>query len=298
MQRKIRLIAALVVSALNLVTGNFVAAHDPDIKSDRPITTTADTDPDAYAVFLPLAVKAAPPNHQPATPASPFPPLNAVAPTTLSQLLWQGGDPDDDPVTYYVTLEADDTTPDRRIYEGADAACGPGDLAPSTRYYWQVIAEDSHGATAAGPVWTFTTQSLPPPPGTYAEEVVALTNAERAKVGCPALAPSTQLNQAAQGHSTDMAVNDYFSHTSLDGRTPWDRILATGYTYTTAAENIAAGYSTPAAVVSGWMNSSGHRANILNCALTEIGVGYVYYTPDTGSVNYQHYWTQVFATPQ
>lgn len=131
----------------------------------------------------------------------------------------------------------------------------------------------------------------------FAAEVVTLTNLERAKTGCPALGISAQLNQAAGNHSLDMALNDYFSHTSLDGRTPWDRIEATGYTYTRAAENIAAGYSTPAAVVQGWMNSAGHRANILNCSLTEIGVGYEYLSNDTGAVNYRHYWTQVFATP-
>ncbi|MBN1249148.1 MAG: CAP domain-containing protein [Anaerolineae bacterium] len=137
-----------------------------------------------------------------------------------------------------------------------------------------------------------------PPPPDFATEVVILTNAERAKAGCPALAISPQLTQAAQDHSTDMAINDYFSHYSLDGRTPWDRIRATGYSYARAAENIAAGYNSPASVVAGWMNSDGHRANILNCALTEIGVGYTYLSPDIGSVNYHHYWTQVFATPQ
>jgi len=128
-------------------------------------------------------------------------------------------------------------------------------------------------------------------------EVIALTNAERANHGCAPLAYNPRLTAAAQGHSRDMAINDYFSHYSLDGRTPWDRIRATGYDYDRAAENIAAGYGSPASVVAGWMTSSGHRANILNCALTEIGVGYHYLSPDTGSVNYSRYWTQVFATP-
>ena len=129
-------------------------------------------------------------------------------------------------------------------------------------------------------------------------EVVVLTNQERAKAGCPALTVNPQLTGAAEGHSADMAINDYFSHYSLDGWSPWARIKETGYTYSLAAENIAAGYSTPAAVVQGWMNSDGHRANILNCSLTEIGVGYLYLANDTGSVNCHHYWTQVFATPR
>ena len=73
---------------------------------------------------------------------------------------------------------------------------------------------------------------------------------------------------------------------------------AAGYSYSLAAENIAAGYSTPQAVVQGWMNSPGHRDNILNCALQEIGVGYRNLEIDTGSVNYHYYWTQVFASPR
>ena len=105
---------------------------------------------------------------------------------------------------------------------------------------------------------------------------------------------SSQLAAAAQGHSEDMAHNDYFSHTSLDGRSPWDRIQAEGYNFWSAAENIAAGYPTPAAVMAGWMNSDGHRASILNCGLEDIGVGYYYLANDTGDSNYHHYWTQNF----
>lgn len=127
--------------------------------------------------------------------------------------------------------------------------------------------------------------------------VVDLVNAERSKRGCDPLRVSDQLASAAQGHSKDMALNDFFSHTSSDGRSPWDRIRETGYSFSSAAENIAAGYPTAASAVSGWMNSSGHRANILNCSLEETGVGYYYLQNDTGNVNYRHYWTQVFARP-
>ena len=71
-----------------------------------------------------------------------------------------------------------------------------------------------------------------------------------------------------------MADNNYFSHTSRNGRTPLDRIKASGFTPVSAwAENIAMGYPTPADVVTGWMNSAGHRANIMNCAYTHAGVG-------------------------
>lgn len=123
-------------------------------------------------------------------------------------------------------------------------------------------------------------------------EVVNLTNQERAEFGCPALAISDQLTQAAQGHAEDMAATSTLSHTGSDGSSPWDRILATGYTYSAAAENVAAGYQTPESVVQGWMNSEGHRNNILNCDLTEIGVGYAL------SPTNVPFWTQVFATPR
>jgi uncharacterized protein YkwD len=131
---------------------------------------------------------------------------------------------------------------------------------------------------------------------TESQEVVQLVNAERAQAGCSPLQVSSQLTAAAQGHSADMALNNFFSHVSLDGRSPWDRILAEGYNFWSAAENIAAGYPTPASVMAAWMESDGHRANILNCDLEDIGVGYYYLANDSGDVNYHHYWTQDFGT--
>ena len=132
----------------------------------------------------------------------------------------------------------------------------------------------------------------------YAQQVVELTNQERARAGCQPLRINPQLVQAAQGHSEDMAFNDFFSHTGSDGSAPWDRIEDTGYEWREAGENIAAGYMTPQAVMNGWMDSDGHRANILRCSYEEIGVGYIYIQSDPGSINYRHYWTQVFARPR
>lgn len=129
-----------------------------------------------------------------------------------------------------------------------------------------------------------------------AAQVVELVNNERAQAGCPPLQISSQLAAAALGHSKDMADNDYFSHTSLDGRAFWQRIEAQGYSFWSAGENIAAGYQTPAAVMAGWMDSSGHRANILDCDFKDIGVGYYYLANDSGDLNYRHYWTQDFGT--
>ncbi|MEV5558360.1 CAP domain-containing protein [Nonomuraea wenchangensis] len=126
--------------------------------------------------------------------------------------------------------------------------------------------------------------------GTAVEnEVVRLTNAERAKGGCGALTHDSRLRRAAYEHSADMAKNDYFEHDSQDGRDVGDRIRATGFTASAWAENIAMGQRTAAEVVKGWMNSDGHRRNIMNCAYTHIGVGAA--KDGQGRL----YWTQDFA---
>lgn len=147
----------------------------------------------------------------------------------------------------------------------------------------------------------------PPPPPPPAEtnpaledQVLVLVNQHRAAgATCggtpfgpvPALAMDPALRVAARGHSQDMAINDYFSHTSLDGRTFDQRIWNAGYTGSLPlGENIAAGQPTPAAVVAGWMSSAGHCANIMKPGFAEIGVGYAY----TATSTYGHYWTQSF----
>jgi formylglycine-generating enzyme required for sulfatase activity len=134
--------------------------------------------------------------------------------------------------------------------------------------------------------------TVKPTPNTsnFPSAVVYLTNQERVKAGCSPLSINPLLTQAAQAHSEDMAARNYFSHYSPEGETPGDRIRKTGYVYVRAAENIAAGQSSPQAVVPALMNSPEHRANILNCALREIGVGYA------TNQNAYPYWTQVFGT--
>lgn len=111
------------------------------------------------------------------------------------------------------------------------------------------------------------------PASTAAAQVLALVNAERAKQGCAPVRDNQRLDTAARLHSEDMAANDYFSHTSQDGRDPGDRIAAAGYAWSTYGENIARGQQTAADVMNGWMNSPGHRANILNCAFNDMGMG-------------------------
>ncbi|WP_158821915.1 CAP domain-containing protein [Streptomyces sp. NRRL F-5727] len=122
--------------------------------------------------------------------------------------------------------------------------------------------------------------------GSAADQVISLVNAERAKAGCGPLTANATLTSAAQGHSDDMAARDFFDHTNPDGDGPGERVTAAGYPWTTYGENIAKGQTTPEQVMDAWMNSPGHRANILNCDFKEIGVGI---HTDGGP-----YWTQVF----
>ncbi|WP_240449914.1 CAP domain-containing protein [Streptomyces sp. S1] len=117
--------------------------------------------------------------------------------------------------------------------------------------------------------------------------MIALVNAERAKEGCGAVTGNSLLARAAQGHSDDMAARDFFDHTNPDGAGPGERVTATGYGWSTYGENIAMGQQTAEQVMEAWMNSPGHRANILNCSFKELGVGL--HTGDGGP-----YWTQVF----
>ncbi|GGU43405.1 CAP domain-containing protein [Streptomyces lavendofoliae] len=102
--------------------------------------------------------------------------------------------------------------------------------------------------------------------------VLALVNAERAKAGCGPVQASRGLSALAGAYSEDMARRGFFSHTDPDGASPWDRAAKAGV-QGLAAENIARGQSDAQAVMESWMNSDGHRANILNCDYTRLGVG-------------------------
>ncbi|MEB9787583.1 CAP domain-containing protein, partial [Bacillus cereus] len=107
----------------------------------------------------------------------------------------------------------------------------------------------------------------------FEQRVVELTNAERAKQGLPALKIDTELSKVARIKSEDMQKNNYFDHNSPTYGSPFDMMKKFGISYTSAGENIAQGQRTPEEVVQAWMNSAGHRANILNNGFTHIGVG-------------------------
>lgn len=136
--------------------------------------------------------------------------------------------------------------------------------------------------------------SVPSPSDTvnaYEKEVIRLTNIERSKAGLPALKENAQLSKVARLKSQDMANKGYFSHQSPTYGSPFQMMQSFGLRFSSAGENIAYGQRTPEEVVRAWMNSPGHRANILSRSYTEIGVGLA------RNKNGTPYWTQMFMQP-
>jgi uncharacterized YkwD family protein len=122
-------------------------------------------------------------------------------------------------------------------------------------------------------------------------EVVRLVNIERSKNGLQALKENWQLSRVARYKSADMAAKNYFSHTSPTYGSPFRMMESFGIKYSAAGENIAYGQKTPQQVMTAWMNSPGHRSNILSPSYTQIGVGYAKNKSGTA------YWTQMFIKP-
>jgi uncharacterized YkwD family protein len=143
----------------------------------------------------------------------------------------------------------------------------------------QPVQEQS--VTTTQPTTSQTTSTL----SAYEQKVVDLTNQERTKNGLPALKVDLTLSKMAREKSRDMSANGYFSHTSPTYGSPFDMMKKYGISYRYAGENIAMGQRTPEEVVKAWMNSEGHRKNILSANFNYIGVGYV---------SQGNYWTQEF----
>jgi uncharacterized protein YkwD len=121
------------------------------------------------------------------------------------------------------------------------------------------------------------TRPVVPPPSQVSRNItdlLALTNQDRLNNGCQALTLNTALMRAAYGHARDMSERDYFSHTSLDGRTYDQRIRAAGYTGDDIGENIASGFGDAPQVQDAWMDHAGHRRNILDCSFKWVGISY------------------------
>ena len=203
--------------------------------------------------------------------------------------------------THYTTPELTETA---RYWVRVSNAVGSVDSQTATITVSAPTAPAPPAPPAPTPPAPPTPPPVPPPPDpsatVFENEVLALVNQRRAAgATCGgtahppvvALAMNANLRLAAQGHSQDMATNNYFSHTSLDGRTFVDRIRGAGYTGSgPLGENIAAGQGSPAAVVNGWMGSTGHCQNIMNGSYRSIGVGYAF---RAGS-QFGSYWTQTF----
>ncbi|MCL7457113.1 CAP domain-containing protein [Micromonospora echinofusca] len=211
---------------------------------------------DPAAVDDPIAAAPVLPDTEPTPGDALVPPTPSTAPTTARPT------PSATKTARPTPAPSRTTAPSRRIAERSTAPAGGGTRTPT-------------GSTAAG---------------SQASQVVALVNAERAKAGCGAVSVDDKLTTAAQRHSQDQADHRNMSHTGSDGSNVGTRLDRVGYSWRTYGENVAWNQKTPAAVMDAWMNSPGHRANILNCAFTEIGVG-------VASSN-GPYWTQVFAAPR
>ncbi|MFE2530883.1 sigma-70 family RNA polymerase sigma factor [Streptomyces sp. NPDC059371] len=181
-----------------------------------------------------------------------------------------------DPVTDLSAPDASRTSPSASATASASPSASASKKAKAKASKTARAAEPSKSAGASSAAPTRRVSGLAQAqsaPTTTVAQVVALVNKERAAAGCGPLTEDPQLEDAAQTHSDDMAARDFFDHNNPDGVDPGKRITAAGYQWSTYGENIAMGQQTPASVMESWMNSPGHRANILNCSFKNIGVG-------------------------
>jgi uncharacterized protein YkwD len=164
-------------------------------------------------------------------------------------------------------------------------ACDSGSIDTAASSASPGATSVANQATAPAP------NQVPTSPDTasFQDRVLTLTNQFRAANGVAPLALNGLLAKSAQDYAVVMASVNVMSHTGPDGSDPGSRITAAGYSWSTWGENIAEGYTTPEAVVNGWINSPEHRANMLNAAFHEIGVGYAMGTSP--------YWVQDFGSP-
>ena len=184
-------------------------------------------------------------------------------------------------------------------------ACGGGggDDANSSSATAAAPAPSQTAAAASSPASSAPAADTTCGLANFEAEALRLVNAQRAAgatcgsrgsfAPAAALTWNARLASAAYGHSRDMADNNYFSHDSLDGRSMADRINATGYTWSTIGENIAAGYNSVQSVVNGWMASEGHCANLMNPRFTEFALA----CARNDASQYRLYWTQNFGRP-
>ena len=269
-------VAALVLGAL-LLTGRATPTDDAaSVDSASALTPGADDlEPGAVRMGVDGAPAAGSPTDPTGETAPPPPagPAPDTAPDTPSATP-PGTPAAGDPGTTAPGSTAPGSTP--------PGTTAPGSTAPDTPTA-NSAAPDSTPADTPSTAGTPTaTVAAPPPPATPAaapgtadpaeEQVLALVNRERAAAGCGAVVADGGLTAVARAHSADMRDRGFFAHTDPDGRSPFDRAAATGVGGA-RAENIARGQADADAVMAAWMSSPGHRANILDCSLTRLGVG-------------------------
>lgn len=230
----------------------------------------------AVAVLLGLGLSAAVvqtvPDVRRWLPGGPVPAVT-VAPATASGPSAGAAGPESAPVrpgagsVQGIVVEGERSRED--VLPDVDVAPAPAPSPTVEGDDGQVSGDDLDAAGSGG---------APSPSGDAAEvaaaRVLELVNTERADAGCGPLRQDPELDALATAHSRDMRARDYFDHTDPDGLTPWDRADAAGVSGL-AAENIARGQPDADAVVAAWMNSPGHRANILECSHTRHGLGMV-----------------------
>lgn len=180
--------------------------------------------------------------------------------------------------------DPDSTTPPFSVSETL-----PADTQKSAEQPVQTPVTETPAASPATSSSSSEAASIPSADTSFAGEIIRLVNIERTKAGLAALTEDTGLDKTANIKARDMVMNDYFDHVSPSGVSPFDLMDANGIQYHYAGENIAMGYPTPSSVMEAWMNSEGHRENILNAHYTRIGIGIF---QDT---NGAYYWVQHFA---
>ncbi|MGW7576996.1 CAP domain-containing protein [Streptomyces sp. NPDC054765] len=165
-------------------------------------------------------------------------------------------------------------------------ASHPGGSAGTTRSTTPRTPHTDSGSDSTTPAGTRVATDTA---ATFAQKIVELVNAQRAQHGCGPLTVDPRLQAAAQGHSDDMAARNYYEHNTPEGVDPGTRMTKAGFPWGSWAENIFKSPKDPATAMQGWMDSPGHRDNILNCSYKSTGVG----------VNLSAngpWWTQDFAT--
>ncbi|MFH8891972.1 CAP domain-containing protein [Streptomyces sp. NPDC017949] len=268
-------------AAAAVAVGVAVADSDGGSRADRADGATGRQAATTAPGDLPGGGASATPT---STPASPSPSLSAEAAAATGSLPAA-------PPTADATGSTGSAAPTKPAAADDDAPAQP--KAPETRKPTRTAAPTGGGGTSGGSGATSggSGGSGGSTSGDSESAVLALVNKERATAGCGPLTANAKLNSAARAYSDTMARSGVMSHTGPDGSTMTSRVEAAGYAWSRLGENIARGQADADAVMKAWMNSSGHRANILNCAFREIGIGV--HKGDGGP-----WWTQNFGAPR